>query len=324
MGILACLSMAFFWIPASFWLWLAAAYFFILSLPILVCRLMKFLLSHYQFSARPESFFCYSHIRLMVPLDRSASLVLTLRHFSVAWHRAKPFVTFHMRGLKLHLVQHNVFKNTEAVKCLEDMKDKLLVEIRERGLGSFYAFPASSKDKPVFERLEGVVEEAELQFVSVKSEAEKMELAARCYAEESVFGDINCCIPAVEVKVLCDTEGTIGVLCESPEADFSYRNHKRTTHANKVSLLVSPKRSSASLTLESLDVNMDAREVKGFARLISNYLQASSMCYCASNRLHAVHGAWTQNHEEETSYQQIKHRVRKNYRNYTWSKGCEQ
>jgi len=184
-----------------------------------------------------------------------------------------------MRGLRLHVVQYNIFKDSESMSRLETIKEKLLIDIKEKGLGSFYSFPLYSdkKERLIFERLEGLIEDLTFQLTSLKSESEKTELVARCYAEEDVFGDFNCNLPIIEVKVLCDTEGTIGVLCEGPTADLTYRNHKRVTRAEGVSLLLSPKRSSASVIINSIDINTDAKEVKGVINLLASYIHVNSI-----------------------------------------------
>jgi len=280
MSILSYILHPFTFIPSTFWTWICAIYFFILIFPILICRLLKCLLKHYRFSASPESLFCYSHVKLVIPLTNYSTLVIVIRHISITWHRKKPFITFRIHGLNVHVVQYNFLKDSDVSLYLNNVKNKLLADIKQKGLGAFYSFSDESKQQQYpFERLEGMVEDIKLRFTEVKTEFEKTTLINRIYEDpQQTFGDFTSSIPVIDVKVLCDKESGIGFLFETPGISFNCKTSNNLSHLNKVSLLITfYKHTNISLEAQTLDINLTAKELHKVVNAFVDYLNANSI-----------------------------------------------
>eukprot|EP00826_Nyctotherus_ovalis_P010917 TRINITY_DN12848_c0_g7_i1.p1 TRINITY_DN12848_c0_g7~~TRINITY_DN12848_c0_g7_i1.p1 ORF type:complete len:331 (+),score=42.59 TRINITY_DN12848_c0_g7_i1:113-1105(+) len=319
MSILSYAFLPFTLIPSGFWAWICGLYFFILVLPLLICQGLKYFLRRYQFSARPESFFCYSHIKLVVPLTRSATLVIAVRHLSVSWHRAKPFITFRVHGLNAHVVQYNVFKDADPSRYLSGVKAQLLADIKRRGLGAFYSFPTETNQQQYpFERVEGIVEDIGLRFTEAQTEFEKAAMISRIYDNaQQTPGNFNSAIPAANVKVLRGNESGIGLLCEMPRVEFSCANSKNASVMSRVSLLMSFKRTvNVSLETSGLDVAMNTKELSKVVSMGVDLLNTSSTCWCHF-RLSQVQKSWTQIHERDSRiFREAQHKVREDTGHY--------
>eukprot|EP00826_Nyctotherus_ovalis_P011904 TRINITY_DN13101_c0_g1_i3.p2 TRINITY_DN13101_c0_g1~~TRINITY_DN13101_c0_g1_i3.p2 ORF type:complete len:130 (-),score=30.84 TRINITY_DN13101_c0_g1_i3:9-398(-) len=106
MSVTAYFSKLFYFVPKSLLVWSFLLFLLILSLPIIMAIVLCVVLKKFRLRIKPVSFLCYSYIRLVVPGTEFITFVITVRHLSISLHLSKPFITFRIRGLKVHIIQH--------------------------------------------------------------------------------------------------------------------------------------------------------------------------------------------------------------------------
>ncbi|MDR3549166.1 MAG: hypothetical protein P4M11_13055 [Candidatus Pacebacteria bacterium] len=224
-------------------LWLAILFFGILLFPWLLVLLLRILLKRYRFQIWPVGFLCYSHGRMVIPCTQCITLVLTFRHLSISLNWSRPFVTFRLRGFKAHFVQYNILKDPNINQYANDLKTQFLMEMKKKfSTGSVpivVESPAPSTNKlsqSLFDRIEGIIEEADVQFVDVRNDQEKREAIAKFYgqidrAPDKVFGDFNGYLPVASV-VASYGDGNFSLAAQVPLVTVRYRlsRHVSTVH----------------------------------------------------------------------------------------------
>ena len=291
------------WIPTSFWWWLAIAFFVILALPILLSFILWITMKKYKFHIWPVSFFCYSRLKMVLPINEFITIVLSLRHISVSWHSSQPFITFRARGLRIHVIQYNITKNPNIAQYVNDFKTKFLMGIRQntktaissvnsiihqnQNNHGLNAAPQTGFSQSLFERIDGILEEVSLQFVDVKSEAEKTATIAKYYYADmdsnvpgKVYGDFNVFIPMSNAAFTYSSTGALGIACEIPQADVNYRTSSKVSRICGISVLIDIKINvDINVDIKSANLQMCSNELHKLIYAIIDYVNGDAILY---------------------------------------------
>jgi len=288
MNLISILSLPFSYIPHSLLPWLAIFFFIILSFPILLSIFLWLFLKKYKFRIWPISFFCYSHIKFIIDVSPYISLVIAIRHISINWHKSKPFISFRLRGVSIYIIQHNFFKDPNISQYVNDLKARFLLGIRKKSENipilpvPLVPSPIPAQDKnsnSLFDLINGIAEEIDMQILNVKSEQEKRNAIRRCYSgvykqkTKNLEGTFNIYMPIGNIAFMYKQENGLSFAMNIPQFELIYKKSEQINILNNIEITINTKNNiSVLVDIKSADIKLRASELNKLIYTICDYL----------------------------------------------------